>query len=101
MSGYKGVLASIGYRDDTPTLDDLMVDQRAQLEFKAFCQSAKCNGNRSGMGSQKKVTRDAVDCPDCGYALFWTQMSGAKPEVLKRRREQRSRAREGAIDHPE
>ncbi len=70
-SGTQNALKRLGYRYDTPTLDDLSVD-RKPVVAKAFCTSHHCcPGQFHGQKVQKKVKRNASECPDCGHFLFW------------------------------
>lgn len=45
---------------------------RTRYEYRAYCSSRTCTGRRPAHAPiEKKVTRDADECPDCGFALFW------------------------------
>jgi hypothetical protein len=52
---------------EAPDLSEL---QRSKVyKFRAYCTSTQCCKKKEKV--EKKVTRDKVECPDCGYSLFW------------------------------
>lgn len=46
-------------------------------KIKAWCFSDICNqnNNHSNRKQEKKVSKSEQDCPDCGHALFWGDVS--------------------------
>ena len=60
--------------------EDSSVWKAERKRARAFCTSKKCNVDKSffrvmsvGPCNIKTVPIWAVDCPDCGHALFWSQ----------------------------
>jgi hypothetical protein len=79
------VLRAIGYRPDTPTLEEMMSDY-GETFLEARCTSPVCASKdkvkESGKvikvaipgGVTKQVPRGTETCPDCGYFLVWKRV---------------------------
>ena len=54
-----------------------------RVRLRAVCDSSKCtkvlNIENANRGVEKDVSRDAVFCPSCGSALFWTKFESNYP----------------------
>ena len=50
-------------------VDYLDLVETPKYNVRAYCTSNSCAGR--GKWAAKSVTRDAVDCPSCGHALFF------------------------------
>lgn len=63
-------LAELGYRPDTPTLEQSQGEERRASY--AACGSTQCIKGSSKLHVRKdSVTDWGSNCPDCGHALIW------------------------------
>lgn len=49
-------------------------EKKIKLEFHPYCTSFKCNGNKMNEGKRKVLSSKPIECPDCGYALFYKKI---------------------------
>lgn len=45
-----------------------------RIAIVPYCYNKKCTGKSSDTCVRKEVRGRPVQCPDCGWALYWTKM---------------------------
>jgi hypothetical protein len=65
-TGTQFVLESIGYREDTPSWQDLIEEKKNNKPY-AYCTFYECAGHEFKFALKKFCYR----CPDCGHELTW------------------------------
>lgn len=51
---------------------ELISRKTPKRDSKAYCTSLRCYGMaETKIGALKEVSKSAVFCPDCNFALFW------------------------------
>lgn len=64
-----GKLRSMGLLAETFSYSELQ--ERAAIKTYPWCLVNSCPEFRKTRSRHREVSRDAVDCPHCGYALIW------------------------------
>ena len=78
------------------------IQERARIKSYAWCLTNSCPIYRQTAARHRDVNRDAVDCPACGYALFWRKKKHEVKDAQKicpisRSRENSKKRRRGTI----